>query len=98
MRYVILAGMLLVAGCDQFKPEVAKPASVVKVFTLPCMTAIFKNENDRYVKAPGELGFMHQREENGARQETTHCIPCAKATSSDEKFVCAGDAALQEDN
>lgn len=94
---VLMFGLLFVAACDKLnspEPKV-EPATVFTESISPCTATRTEPFKDGYRNVPDGQGFQHaMKKERGEQilenRPTSHCIPCARAHTSSEKFVCDG--------
>lgn len=84
--FAVLMCLLLLAGCrEEEAPKV--PVPVVSLKISPCM--------DR-PSAASEMqkGFQYLETVDSNTRMSSHCIPCTKAKTGGEKFVCEGESAF----
>ena len=81
LAFLILAVFAVgVVGTYEYKKHTAVPVPVASVETIiPCF---------RVTMMYAGKGYIHTK--NG--QAVSHCLPCEKAKSVNEKLVCDGDA------
>lgn len=98
--------IVALAACDKMPWTTVTPAVThkdeapkidVSQIMAPCTTQKPEKQGDKTVMVQGDPGVQHLETKSVNGQQSSaralsHCIPCSKARSKAEKFVCDGEA------
>lgn len=82
---VALTGLAYHLGHSYFLPKAPEAVPAAAEDVVPCDVKLANDELKRFEY--GGPGYLHRK--GGVIM--THCKPCEKARSKEEKFVCDGD-------
>lgn len=89
MKYLWLSSILFLTGCDQVTTYFTPSDS----FVAPCYVEEVREVNgEAKLYSTNVRGFKHVGVTTTKQQRlTSHCLPCERANSRDEKHTCNGD-------